>query len=515
MSSTLLPKPEPPPGLQDAAAELALLRGVLDAAPARVCVISSERRYLYVNREFAEFAGRPAEEILGMTTIELIGPDLAAKLLPVSDRALAGETVSFEGWVDYRRNGRRYIAYTFAPFGAPSGGDGPRQAFINYMRDLTELKRREEEAAAQRAHLRAILEGIADGVNIVAPDARLVLANRGFMRMYGFPDHLAAPGTPVADFVRERIRRADFYPHEDRCSPEEQLVVARVAQIMTAPVGRFEETRPDGSCIEVRRERLPDGTLVNTYIDITARREAERARRASRDALRRNERLSAIASLLAGVAHEINNPLAVVAAQALLLAEEAEGTPLAERAEKVRLAAERCGRIVASLLASARQKPPRRDALDMARAVEAGLDLTVETARAAGIELEVDLARDLPPVRGDADQIAHLVGNLVGNARAALGAMADPPAVRRIAVTLRREGTEAVLRVADNGPGVPRALRERVFDPFFTTKPDGEGTGVGLALCRTIAKAHGGSVVVEDTPGGGATFVVRIPLAAG
>jgi PAS domain S-box-containing protein len=498
--------------LPAAFSELALLRGVLDAAPARVAVISRERRYLYVNREFAEFAGRPPEEIIGMTTVDLIGPELAAKLVPVSDRALAGETVNMEGWVDYRRNARRYIGYTFAPFG---GGDGPPPAFINYMRDLTELKRREEEAAAQRAHLRAILEGIADGVNILGPDARLVLANRGFLRMYGFPDHLAAPGTPLADFVRERIRRSEFYPHEDTHRTEEELVVTRVAQIMTAPVGRFEENRPDGSCIEVRRERLADGTMVNTYVDITARRETERARRVGRDALRRNERLSAIASLLAGVAHEINNPLAVVAAQSLLLAEEAEGTPMAERAEKVRLAAERCGRIVASLLASARQKPARREPVDLARAVEAGLDLTTETARAAGIELRVDLEPGLPPIRGDADQIAHLVGNLVGNARAALAGSVDATRPQRIAVSLRRDGKQIVLLVADNGPGVPAGLRERVFDPFFTTKPDGEGTGVGLALCRTIAKAHGGSIAVEDTEGGGATFVVRLPLAVG
>lgn len=495
-------------GLPVPMSELALLRGVLDAAPTRVCVISRERRYLYVNREFADFAGRPAEEIVGMTTEELIGPELVRKLDPVADRALAGETVNFETWVEYRRNARRYIGYTFAPF----GGGPAAPAFINYMRDLTEMKRREEEAAAQRAHLRAILEGIADGVNIVGPDARLVLANRGFLRMYGFPDHLAAPGTPLADFVRERIARSDFYPHEDPARSQEEIVGSRVAQIMAAPVGRFEETRPDGRCIEVRRERLADGTLVNTYIDITARREAERASRASRDALRRNERLSAIASLLAGVAHEINNPLAVVAAQSLLLAEEAEGTPLAERAEKVRLAAERCGRIVASLLASARQKPARRDPLDLAKAVETGLDLTVEAARAAGIELRVDLARDLPPLNGDADQVAHLVGNLVGNARAALTTTEDAVRPRRIRVTLRRDGRQAVLRVADNGPGVPPALRERVFDPFFTTKPDGEGTGVGLALCRTIAKAHGGSIAVEDTEGGGATFVVRLPL---
>src|SRR5688500_13463080 len=142
MSSIPPRRPEPTAAAMRPEAELAILRGVLDAAPARVCVISRDRRYLYVNREFAEFAGRSVEEILTMTTTELVGPDLAARLTPVSDRALAGETVTFEGWVDYRKNGRRYISYTFAPYGGP---EGQSNAFINYMRDLTDIKRREEE----------------------------------------------------------------------------------------------------------------------------------------------------------------------------------------------------------------------------------------------------------------------------------------------------------------------------------------------------------------------------------
>jgi two-component system NtrC family sensor kinase len=515
MSSTPLPNPDPAPGVKpapEAEADVALLRGVLDSAPARVCVVSRDRRYIYVNREFAEFAQRPAEEILGMRTRDLVGEEVAGRLDPHGDRALAGEVVNIEGWIDYRRNGRRFIAWTFTPFRTATGR---RDAFILFMRDLTEQKLREEEAEANRAQLRAILEGIADGVNIVGPDARLVLANPGFLRMYGFPPPLGAAGTPLADFIRHRLRRAAYRPEEDPCEPEDALVLRRVADIMTRPPGRLEETRPDGSIVEVRTERLADGTLVNTYSDLTLRRDAERARRASRDALRRNERLSAIASLLAGVAHEINNPLAVVAAQSLLLAEEAEGTPLAERAEKVRRAAERCGRIVASLLASARQRPPKREKVELRAAVATGLDLTAEVAREAGIDVALDIPPDLPSIRGDADQLAHLVGNLVGNARAALAGMPARAGWRpRIQLRLRALADSVELVVADNGPGIPPNLRDRVFDPFFTTKPDGEGTGVGLSLCRTIVKAHGGSICVEDSPGGGAALVVRLPRPA-
>jgi hypothetical protein len=203
-------------------------------------------------------------------------------------------------------------------------------------------------------------------------------------------------------------------------------VAEGVARILVSGEGVDEEQRVDGRCLEIRRRRLRDGTIVLTYTDVTPRHEAELARRAQRDALRRAEQSEATASLLAGVAHEINNPLAVVAAQAVLLAEEAEGTALASRAEKVREAAQRCGRIVASLTASARRRAHRREEVDLARAVAAGLDLAGYGLRAAGIALEQRVPRDLPRLRGDPDQIAHLVANLVTNARAALDG-APPP----------------------------------------------------------------------------------------
>ena len=336
MSSTPAPKAEPIPGEE---ADVALRRGVLDAAPARVCVIARDRRYLYVNREFAEFAQRPAEEILRLHTRDLVGEEVAARLDPYADRALAGEVGSLEGCIDYRRNGRRFIAWTFTPFATPFRAESrQRDAFILFMRDLTDQKLREEEAEANRDRLRAILEGIADGVNIVAPDARLVLANPGFLRMFDFPPELGAPGTPLADFVRNRLRRADFRPDEDAGDPEDSLVQRRVDDIMGRPPGRQEETRPDGSIIELRTTRLADGTLVNTYSDLTLQREAERTRRANREALRRNERLSAIASLLGGVAHEINNPLAGILQSAQVIA--ARLRP--DNAANIR-AAEKCG----------------------------------------------------------------------------------------------------------------------------------------------------------------------------
>ncbi|GGG19704.1 hypothetical protein GCM10010964_04900 [Caldovatus sediminis] len=497
------------------------LEEILDAIPARICLVGRDFRYRFVNREFAEFAGRRAEEIIGLTTEELVGPEVKRRLDPLAHRALAGETVKEEGWIRYRRSGPKYITWVFAPKRAD---DGSIEGFAVFMRDLTELKAREEELARRTTQLETILSSIGDGVSIVDPEGRLILCNRGFLDLFGFPAEFARPGTPIEAFVRHRLARGILSGHDRRGADLETLVAERVARLLGATDSVEEDLRSDGVCLEIRRRRLPDGCLVSTYTDVTARHEAERARRAQRDALRRAEQLSTTASLLAGVAHEINNPLAVVAAQALLLAEEAEGTPLAARAEAVREAAQRCGRIVASLMASARRRAQRRERLDLAQAVRAGLDLAGYGLDAAGIALALDLPEDLPELRGDPDQIAHVVANLVANAQHALegiggqGAAAAagaggtaPDRPRRLAISARRVAGAIELRVADNGPGIPPELRERVFDPFFTTKPDGVGTGVGLALCRAVAGTHGGAMRAEETPGGGATFVLSLP----
>ena len=208
------------------------------------------------------------------------------------------------------------------------------------------------------------------------------------------------------------------------------------------------------------------------------------------------QQLGAIATLLAGVAHGLNNPLSVVAAQATLLAEEATGTPLAERAEKVSLAARRCGRIVASMLASARRRPPQRIPVDLRAVVGNAKELLAHRLQASTVEVTVRLPKRQPRLLADPDQLVHLLANLLGNAVAVLR---DRP--RRAASPSPAAAAGMLeLRVADNGPGIPEELRQRVFDPFFTTRPAGSGTGIGLALCRTIAHDHAGTIEAEETP---------------
>jgi len=262
-----------------------------------------------------------------------------------------------------------------------------------------------------------------------------------------------------------------------------------------------------------------EATIAKTLRHAAALRDARAAAtevQRQREALLQAERMAGFGSLLAGVAHELNNPLSILLAGALLLqeeAEEAEVPALARGAERIRTAAERCARIVRSFLAMARQQEALRRPVAVASLVDGALELLAYGLRSDGIEVERDVPAGLPVVLGDADQLHQVLANLVTNARQALERHPGP---RRVRIAARAAGGAVEVSVADNGPGVPAAVRGRIFDPFFTTKPVGAGTGIGLAVSRGIAEAHGGSLELAEAGernGGGARFVLRLPQA--
>lgn len=264
--------------------------------------------------------------------------------------------------------------------------------------------------------------------------------------------------------------------------------------------------------------RDPQGRVLRvggSIGDITERKRGAAKIEIQREALYQSEKLSALGSLLAGVAHELNNPLSIVVGHAQMLKEIAAGTSFAERADKIEAAAARCARIARTFLAMARQRRPSRRRVALDRVIEDALSLLDYNLRSAGIAVERHYDADLPAINADPDQINQVISNLIVNAQQALAGRPEPG---RIAISLARSGDDQWLeaRIADNGPGIPASLRRRVFEPFFTTKPPGHtpgsGTGIGLAVSHGIVTAHGGRLEVEEAPWGGACFVLRLPI---
>lgn len=244
-------------------------------------------------------------------------------------------------------------------------------------------------------------------------------------------------------------------------------------------------------------------------IDHTRRKQAEEELARQREALRQSEKLSAMGALLAGVAHELNNPLAILMGRAALLEDKAKDADVREDAGRIRNAADRCGRIVKTFLAMARQKPAARKWAPLNEVATGAIELLGYGLRSTGIDLTLTLDPELESVEMDADQIGQVLVNLIVNAQQAL---ASAPSPRRLSLVTGREDGMQFVRVADNGPGIPDELRERIFDPFFTTKAEGIGTGIGLSVSRAILREHGGELRLEN-PGVGASFVITLPIA--
>ncbi|WP_112322034.1 hybrid sensor histidine kinase/response regulator [Oceanibium sediminis] len=253
-----------------------------------------------------------------------------------------------------------------------------------------------------------------------------------------------------------------------------------------------------------------EDVLVSTTVDISKEVELRRRLADQREQIFQAEKMSALGELLAGVAHELNNPLSVVVGHALMLRDETTDPETLRRVEKISEAAERCTKIVKSFLAMARQQPARLVPIDLAETAELALDALAHSAEGIRAEVLTDMPIGLPKVRGDAHQLAQVIINLVTNADQAIR---ESGSGGRIELSLRHDaGADAmVLTVADDGPGIPDKLRNRIFDPLFTTKPVGSGTGIGLALCHRIVTAHAGRIRVAPDRGAGATLIVELP----
>ena len=237
---------------------------------------------------------------------------------------------------------------------------------------------------------------------------------------------------------------------------------------------------------------------------------------AALDRTAQSEKLAALGQLAAGVMHEINNPLATIAACAESLAMQQEfgppATPPTELLRIIDLEVQRCKKIVNGLLDFARPKPVHRELFDLDEVVQQSLFLLQHHPRFKRVTLVMELeGNGHAMVHGDADQLAQVLIAL------AMNALDATPEGGRVVIRTSAERADdgqaiAQLEVEDEGPGIPRTLQAKVFEPFFTTKPPGQGTGLGLAICYGIVNDHGGQLELVSPEGAGAVFRVSLPI---
>ena len=489
---------------------------LLDAIPARVAIIGADLRYLYGNRNFLEFFGLHAEDLVGMTTAEVGGADLDARVRHFAGRALAGETTRWEGWVTYRSGTERYVEQILTPYRV---GDGPPEGVFALIRDFTELKRAEQALAIRAEELQssaalnaALIASALDCVIAIDESGCVVEFNPAAEATFGYRRDEAL-GRRIAELIVPPALRAQHS--------------AGLARYLETGVGtvlgrrvEIEAMRADGTVfpieLAIAEVRRSDLRLFTASIrDLTASRNAAAEIERQRDAIHQQEKLAALGSLLAGIAHELNNPLAMVIGHSQMLRETGATPAIEERAAKIQNAAERCARIVRTFLAMARQGRTERRPVKLGETVDATLELIAYGLRSSGIEVSRDIPPDLPAVFADSDQLHQVLINLLINAEQALEEKPQPRRIRVAAKVADPSAQDILVTIEDNGPGVPAEIAPRIFDPFFTTKPMGTGTGIGLAVCRGIIEAHGGSLRLAEPQDGGGCFELRIPVAAG
>jgi two-component system NtrC family sensor kinase len=292
--------------------------------------------------------------------------------------------------------------------------------------------------------------------------------------------------------------------------------LARHAALAFDNARLYQEARAAQEALEqahaVLEQRVAERTAALER-EMAERQQAEAQLRQQQAMLFQHEKLAAMGTMLASVAHELNNPLAVIMMEADLLHEERQDDTEADPVKAIMQAAERCMRIVRNFLTLARQHPPERQHVALNTVLKGAMELLVYGLQVDTITINWQLAPDLPLLWADPHQLHQVIVNLVTNAHHALREVLQP---RRLTLTTRYDpvGTRVVLEVADTGPGIPPALHARLFEPFFTTKPPGVGTGLGLPLCRGIIEEHGGSISVESQPGQGTVFRVVLPISA-
>lgn len=313
----------------------------------------------------------------------------------------------------------------------------------------------------------------------------------------------------LAGCAAEKLIKRSFLelcPKLRRCSTS-LLENKKLVEELFDETGEFQLTRDQGEqvlcegCATLMEYHQRPVFQVNAR-EITGRKRMEQQ-------LRQAEKLSALGQLVAGVAHELNNPLAVVMGYAQLLTkQDTLGDKPRRDLMKILHESERAAKIVRNLLTFARPREAHLIMVDMNRLVTEALETREIQVQEAHVKVVRRLAPDLPGTKADPDQIEQVLANLVTNA---VQALENHPGQRVLEISTEQRGDKIRIGVADTGPGIPMQIVDRIFDPFFTTKGPGKGTGLGLSICYSIMEEHKGKIWVESQVGKGSRFIVELP----
>jgi PAS domain S-box-containing protein len=484
-----------------------------------ILMADENHRVIFANSRLAEIIGLPKEDIVGMSISELLSPqhdEMISNLLSEPDPENIGP-LCFCSTLQADSN----LLDTYRRFETCIGLSrvGKSRITYLYLRDLTERIEIERELRKANSFLNNIIQSSVDGIVVVDTKGKVLVFNEGAERILGYEAAEVVGHSEVLlkfydiDLAREMMRRMRSREY----GPPGKLNSTRIS--FTSKSG--EEVPVDFSAAIIEEGGREIGS-VGIFTDL---REHERMRR-ELDDLRENERMrkeleavqrqlvqaekiASLGRLAAGVAHEINNPLAGVLIYADILMKELKGNEQCRKdLEEIISQTLRCKQIVARLLEFSRQSLDERVLCDVNEIIGHCVKLLQHQSLFHNVEIIQDLRSDLPQILGNPGELEQVFTNLMLNATDAMEGRG------RITVSSVSElgGKKVALTFTDTGPGIPPEIKEKIFEPFFTTKPVGVGTGLGLSVVYGVIQRHGGSIEVSSKPETGTTFIIRLPL---
>jgi len=376
---------------------------------------------------------------------------------------------------------------------------------LEASRDVTDRIKLEREVQKSNVFFQNVIQSTVDGIVVVDTKGNVLIFNQGMENLTGYTareimEHGHVSSFYNIDVAKENMRkmRSDRHGPVGKLNPTSMSVISKTGEEIPVTLSASIITIDD-------KETGSVGVFTDMREVLKMRKDLEEAH----FQLVQSEKIASVGRMAAGVAHEINNPLAGIMIYAELLKEDLKDDK--QRMNDVQEVIDqtlRCKKIVAELLEFSRQTVGKVSFFNLEDMIEKTLNILINQALFQNIEVTKHMEQDIPEMAGDMGQLQQVFTNLFINAADAMEGRG------RLSIKTRydTEINQFVVLVSDTGSGIPKELRGKIFDIFFTTKPVGKGTGLGLSICRKIVELHGGNLMVECPPEGGSTFIVELPL---
>jgi PAS domain S-box-containing protein len=463
-------------------------RGILESA-ATAIYIAQEGKFQYVSPLFEEMTGYTADKTIGMYSIEYVHPEDREAVRKGAIENLKGLSGSPHEFRFLRKDGTTVWLLEKVASIRYRG----EQAAVGSLMDITERKQAEERMRQAAEEWRTTFDSISDLVSIHDRDFKLTRVNKAFANLFKMgPKELI--GKTCYEVVHGIGEPWPNCPHKKALKTKR----ANMAEFFDPNLSAYLEV----SVSPVFNDEGEVIATVHVTKDITERKRGE-------EQLVVTDRLASIGELVAGIAHELNNPLTSVIGFSQLLMDKDDPSDVKEDLKIICSEAQRAAGVVKNLLTFARKHPPVKQPVNINDIVEKVLELRAYEQKVNNIQVNTDLTPDLPEIMADYFQLQQVFLNIVINAEHFM-----IEAHNGGTLTIITGSADNTIRVIfnDDGPGISKETLGHLFDPFFTTKEVGKGTGLGLSICHGIMIEHGGRIYAESELGKGATFVVELPI---